>query len=407
MKLGIEKINLYASGLSLDAVKLAEARGITRERAVEQLMLGTRSVLPAYEDAVTLAVNAGKRLLADADRAQVGLLIVATESAVDFGKPVSTWVHRFCDLPPNCRNFEVKHACYGGTAAMRMATAWLETEAAKGKTALVISSDYTRPNLDDQFDFTGGACAVAMLLGRDPALVAFDPTRAGYWTYEIADTFRPTARAEVVDSQVSLGSYLDALEGAYDHYEQTVGQLDYQAYFKKHIYHAPFPGMTYQAHRALLRRFDIAGKAQVLSDFNAKVAESLSLAKRVGTSYGASTFLGMLSLLSTARGLSAEDKVSVFAYGSGCQGEFYEASIVEGAQEKVRALDLGRHLEERFPITIEQYEVNERARALVTDSDDYAVRPEDQGDAYRESYAGKGRLVLKQIKGHYRTYEWS
>lgn len=136
MKLGIEKINLYAGGLCLDAVALAEARGITRERAVEQLMLGTRSVLPAYEDAVTLAVNAGKRLLADTDRAQVGLLIVATESAVDFGKPVSTWVHRFCELPPNCRNFEIKHACYGGTAAMRMATAWLETEAAKGKKAL-------------------------------------------------------------------------------------------------------------------------------------------------------------------------------------------------------------------------------------------------------------------------------
>lgn len=407
MKPGIEKINLYAGGLCLDAVALAEARGITRERAIEQLMLGTRSVLPAYEDAVTLAVNAGKRLLADTDRSQVGLLIVATESAVDFGKPVSTWVHRFCELPPNCRNFEIKHACYGGTAAMRMATAWLETDAAKGKKALVISSDYTRPNLDDQFDFTGGACAVAMLLGQDPTLVTFDASRAGYWTTEIADTFRPTACAEVVDSQVSLGSYLDALDGAYDHYEQTVGAVDYQSYFKKHIYHAPFPGMTYQAHRALLRRFDIGGKAQVLADFNATVAESLGLAKRVGTSYGASTFLGMMSLLSTARDLSGGDKVSVFAYGSGCQGEFYEASVVEGAQEKVRALDLGRHLEERFPITVEQYEANERARTLVMDGADCAFRPEDQGDAYRESYAGKGRLVLKQVKSYYRTYEWS
>jgi hydroxymethylglutaryl-CoA synthase len=409
MKLGIEKINVYAGGMSLDAVALAEARGLTRERATTELMLGTRSVLPPYEDAVTLAVNAGKRLLADADRADIGLLIVATESAVDFGKPVSTWVHRFCGLPSNCRNFEIKHACYGGTAAMRMATAWLETEGAKGKKALVISSDYTRPNLDDQFDFTGGACAVAMLLGRDPALVTFDGARAGYWTTEIADTFRPTASAEVVDSQVSLSSYLDALEGAYEHYEQMVGgPVDYQSYFKKHVYHAPFPGMTFQAHRALLRRLDFSGgKAQIMADFNEKVAESLGLAKRIGTSYGASTFLGMMSLLSAARSLSPDDKISVFAYGSGCQAELYEASIVEGAQEKVRALEIGHHLEERFPITVEQYEANERARLVLSDGGDFTARFDESGDAYRESYAGKGRLVLKQVKGYYRTYELS
>jgi hydroxymethylglutaryl-CoA synthase len=407
MKLGIDKIDLYAGGLSLDAVALAEARGISRERAVEQLMLGTRSVLPVTEDAVTLAVNAGQRLLSDADRGQIGLLIVATESAVDFGKPVSTWVQRFCELPSSCRNFEIKHACYGGTAAMRMATAWLSTEAARGKKALVISSDFTRPNLDDQFDFTGGGCAVAMLLGRDPALLEIDPVRAGYWTYEIADTFRPTARAEVVDSQVSLGSYLDALEGAYDHYEQVVGSVDYQAYFKKHIYHAPFPGMTYQAHRALLRRLDVAGKAVVQRDFDAKVAESLSLARRIGTSYGASTFVSMMSLLSTARDLSAGDAISVFAYGSGCQGELYEARVVEGAQEKVRSIELGRHLEERSPISIEQYEANERARSIAAEAADFSVSPEDLGDAYQQSYAGKGRLVLKQVKGYFRTYAWS
>ncbi len=88
-------------------------------------MLEERSLNPLWEDPVTMGVNAANAILTDEDRGRIELLVVATESGVDYEKPISTWVQRYARLSANCRNFEVKHACYGGTAGLQMAAAWL------------------------------------------------------------------------------------------------------------------------------------------------------------------------------------------------------------------------------------------------------------------------------------------
>jgi len=409
MKIGIEKLNLYAGRLCTDAVKLAEARGKEQRYAVEQVMVGARAVIPVFEDAVTLAVNAARPLLTPEDAKSIELLIVNTESSVDFGKPVSTWVHRFCGLPVNCRNFELKHACYGGTGALKMAALWVASGVRPGKKALVISADFTRPHLEDGFDFVGGGGAVAMLISADPHVLAFEPGKAGYWTQEIADAFRPTSTTEIVDNQTSLYSYLDALEGAFSHYEQIAGPIDYVTAFKKHIYHAPFPGMALQAHRAMLRSADMP-KAAILQSFRTKVQEGLHFARRIGTTYGASNFVSLLSLLSVAEDLDAGDPISLFSYGSGCQGEFYDGTIGPGARAMVRSLELDRRLDERASLSFDLYERNERLRRSFTDSPDYApVRTGDHAydGLYEEHYARRGLLVLKQVKDYHRTYELS
>jgi len=139
-------------------------------------------------------------------------------------------------------------------------------------------------------------------------------------TNEIADTFRPTSRTEIMNGQISIYSYLDALEGAYEHYEQIAGKVDYDADFKKHIYHAPFPGMTFQAHRDIVSRLTAQDKATIQLNFQQKVAESLYFAKRIGSCYGGSNFVCLLGLLNSAENLNPGDRISLFAYGSGCQG---------------------------------------------------------------------------------------
>jgi len=136
-RVGIEKINLYGGRFCTDAIELAKAQGRDLDHVFNQVMVKTRSVFPAYEDTVTLAVNAAKRLLSPDDAQDVELLIVATESGVDFGKPVSTWVHRYCNLPTHCRTFEMKHACYGATAAVKTAAMWVKAGLSPGKKALV------------------------------------------------------------------------------------------------------------------------------------------------------------------------------------------------------------------------------------------------------------------------------
>ena len=101
-----------------------------------------------FEDVVTLAVNAAMPMLTAADREAIRLLIVATESSPDQEKPVSSWVHHFLGLRSDCRNFEVKHACYGATGALQVAIGWLMSAADPGAKALIINADHALIGLD-------------------------------------------------------------------------------------------------------------------------------------------------------------------------------------------------------------------------------------------------------------------
>jgi hydroxymethylglutaryl-CoA synthase len=407
MRVGIEKIDFYAGWLVTDAVELARAQGRNPEYLAREIMVDKRAVIPIYEDAVTLAVNAAKRLLSQEKRQDIDLAIVATESGVDFGKPISTWVHRFCELQANCRNFEVKHACYGATAALKIALSLVSSAKGRGQKVLIISTDLTRPNLADGLAYIGGGCAVAMLVSANPQILEVDPEEAGYWTYEIPDTFRPTAREEIGDNQGSLYSYLDALDGAYEHFER-VAQLSISGdYFKKHIYHTPFPGMALQAHRSLLGRIGIVDDTAVRVDFDTKVVEGLNFAKRIGTAYGASNFVSLLGLLHFARDLEAGDRVSVFAYGSGCQAEFYSSRIGPCAIPFVRSLEIDRYLDQRLPLSVDQFEQNENTRARYIDCPNYEPLRDGIDEAYEQFYQGKGWLVLKRVKDFRREYAWS
>ncbi|WP_437786866.1 hydroxymethylglutaryl-CoA synthase family protein [Sorangium sp. So ce1097] len=414
MRVGIEKLNLYAGRLVLELSDLVRSRGGDLGYLKDRIMSERRSVYPVYEDTVTLAVNAARRVLSPEDIKDIELLVVGTESAVDMGKPVSTWVHRFCELSPNCRNFEVKHACYGGTAALKTAASFIASGARPGKKALVISADLSRPAqaagghlaqavANHSPELILGGCAIAAIVSADPGVLELDLDRAGYWTRDVADTFRPTSTAEEGDQMESLYSYLDALDGAYDHYEALVGSIDYDAAFKKHIYHVPFPGMALQAHMALMGRF-ITDKAALRASFDRKVAEGLGFARQIGTSYGASNFVCLLAMLQAAEDLDPGDRISLFSYGSGCQGEFYSATVGPRARA---ALDVDLHLRERARLTVAEYDESERARGESIDRRDYQPDRGVPKGFYERCYAGKELLVLKQIGGYRREYEWS
>src|SRR5947209_6009049 len=111
--------------MALDMATLCAARSHDLAEIRDVMLIEQRSVNPPYEDPVTMAVNAAHPMLTEDDRRAIELLIVATESSVDQEKAMSTWVHRYLRLGPHCRTFELKHACYGGTAGLQMALCWL------------------------------------------------------------------------------------------------------------------------------------------------------------------------------------------------------------------------------------------------------------------------------------------
>src|SRR5581483_3170126 len=127
MSVGIERLAVYVPAYALKLEDLAAARGVAPEKYRDGLGLGEMALVPPCEDVVTLAATAGARLIGAAhlDPAQIGMLLVATETPVDHAKPVASFVHGLLGLSSHCRVWDLTHACYAGTAALMTAADWV------------------------------------------------------------------------------------------------------------------------------------------------------------------------------------------------------------------------------------------------------------------------------------------
>src|SRR5439155_934242 len=122
------------------------ARGVEPDKYLHGLGAREMAVAEPGEDTVALAALAARRAL-DAgavNRADLGLLIVGTETGVDHSKPVASFVHGLLQLPSAMRVYDTQHACYGGTAGVMAAVEWIASGAADGRAALVVCSDIAR-----------------------------------------------------------------------------------------------------------------------------------------------------------------------------------------------------------------------------------------------------------------------
>lgn len=408
-RVGIEKLRVYPCSMALDMDRLCAARGHDPADIRDTMMIDQRSVNPPYEDPVTMAVNAARPMLTEQDRRSVELLIVATESGVDQEKPISTWVHRYLELPPNCRNFEVKHACYGGTAGLVMAASWIASGLAGRGKALVITTDQSRMHLGKPYEFVMGAGAAAMLVSGQPRLLELELGSSGYFTNEVSDLTRPTSRVETGNSETSLLSYLDGLDGAFEHYVERVGKpVDVDTHFKKIIYHTPFGGITFLAHKEMLRRDAARSNREAWEHFAHRSLPALRHLRRMGGTYSSSTFVGMLGLVDSSDDLAPGDRVGIYSYGSGSCAELYSVLIGPQAREVAREADLGALLDQRYDLSVPEYEAVEKLRTAQIDEGDYETMCHPTfGDWYERHYRGRGYLVFQGMREHYRRYEWS
>ncbi|MBW2735116.1 MAG: hydroxymethylglutaryl-CoA synthase family protein, partial [Deltaproteobacteria bacterium] len=399
-RVGIEKIQAYSGQAYLDLQELARVRGEDPTHPTEFLHMDKRVVNPCWEDPVTMAVNAAKPMLTKEDLASVELLIFGTESGPDQAKPISTFVQRFLGVNENCRCFEIKHACYGGTAALMMAAHWVASGAAGDAKALVIACDQSRMNLGEKYEYLMGAGAVAMLVSNEPRVAEIELETCAYWTKEVGDTFRPTSRAEAGNTDSSLYCYLEALDGAYAHFCRKNPEIDYLGHFARHIYHIPFGGMSRRAHRVVCKQASPGmRKAKIEESWRTKVLPSLTYTRQFGGLYGASTLIALMGAIDTGEELKGGDRVSIYAYGSGSNSEMYSVVLGPEARAIVGATKLQDHLDARRSLTVEHYEAMEKERTATIDQATYTPSIEGFDGLYQSHYRGKGLLVFRGLDG--------
>lgn len=407
-KYGIEKISVYPTALQLNLEDLANARGYDVEHMRKELMVQHRGVNPPWEDPVTMAVNAAKPMLTQEDIDSIGLLIVASETGLDGEKALSSWVFEYLGLPNTCRHFEIKIACYSGTAALKMAVSWLGSGfARKGQKALIITTDESLNSIHKPWEYICGGGAVAMLVSDQPDFLELEVEKFGVYAHEVADVIRPLPWLETGNSEHSLFSYMEALAATYEDFEANVPDVNFETYFKYNIYHVPFSGISFRAHKLLMNMNTDANAEGILESFHKKVFPSITHARHIGATYGGSIFIALLGTIDSVSDLHAEDRFGVFSYGSGSCAEYYCFKYTDKTKQVATNARLKALIESRVPITVADYEAMELERETRIKEGDYTPNFDMVAGLYDKAYKGKGLLIYTGSKGYYRNYTFS
>jgi polyketide biosynthesis 3-hydroxy-3-methylglutaryl-CoA synthase-like enzyme PksG len=409
MRVGIEAMNIYCGAAYLDVRTLFEARGLDLSR-FDNLMMERKSVALPCEDAISNGVNAAKPIidaLSDEERNSIELLVTSTESAVDFAKSLSTYMHDHLKLSKQCRLFEIKQACYGGTAALHMAVNTVAANLNPNAKALVIATDTARAVPRYTYaEPSQGVGAVAMLVGRNPAIFSVDLGAYGLHSYEVMDVCRPKPELETGDNDLSLLSYLDCLENSYMAYAQKINNVDFEATFDYLTFHMPFGGMVKGAHRKLMRQLKKYPADVIESDFNRRLLPSYQYCVQVGNIYSATTYLALCGLVDTVE-ITASKRIGIFSYGSGCSSEFYSGVINPNSKNVLNKMKIREYMNARYSLTVEEYDaLLDLNEAWIFGMEEKKMDFSSFRSIFDSYFVGKNRLVLSEIKNYHREYIW-
>ncbi len=400
---GIDAIEIRTGKLKLDlAETFAPAQGEDPGKYTKGLGLHASSFPDVYEDIVTMAANAAHRLMERKGLTpdDVGRIDVATESAFDNSKPVSTYVagcleEVYDEDFHHANKGERKFACIAGTQSLDDAFNWIRAGRNRGRAALVIATDTALYARDDPGEATQGAGAVAMLVDEDPDLVEFS-TEQGFGSADETDFLKPNQQFPSVDGKRSVKVYLARMREALDDFAAQAGDLHPDDYAMV-PFHTPFPGMVRKAaalgYRHIVRDTDVEltlaeeiGRQPRPEEFKTReqyldameeytdelteterygawyadsIEPTLSIAREVGNWYTGSVHVaraaGLRQALEDGRDMAGE-QLLVASYGSGAQAEVHSETIADGWKEEIEALNVDEQIEDRYELSFEEYE---------------------------------------------------
>jgi len=401
---GIDAIEIWVGNLKLDLPgTFAPQNGEDPEKYTKGLGLFASSFPDSYEDIVTMGANASYRLMErhDIEPDDIGRIDVATETAFDKSKPVSTYVSGCLEAVygesfKNTDKGERKFACIAGTQIINDAYNWIASDRNRGRGALVIATDTALYARGDAGEATQGAGAVAMYITEDPDIVTLSKEQ-GIGSADEIDFLKPNQQFPSVDGHRSMLVYLARMREALEDYKAAAGDIhpDDIVYGP---FHTPFPGMVRKAavlaYRNVIRNTEVAdelesevGRQPEPEDFEdedayldalreytdllraterykqwytERIEPTLRISGEVGNWYTGSVHVARTSALlhglENDRDLVGEMMI-VGSYGSGAQAEIHAETIMPNWREAISKLDVDEQLESRHDLTFSEYEL--------------------------------------------------
>lgn len=357
MKIGIDKLGFYTPNMAIDMVDLAHARGDDPDKYTIGIGQDEMAINPITQDTVTMAANAALKVVTEADREKIDLVIVGTETGIDHSKAAAVYVHRLVGLKKSARAVEMKQACYSATAAIQLAKGHIALN--PDSKVLVVASDIARYGLKTPGEVTQGAGAVALLLSQNPRILELEADTA-FETDDIMDFWRPTySDVALVDGKFSNDKYIEFFTNVWTSYSEKTKRSF--ADFEAICFHLPYTRMGEKAMKPHLEAMgDSAERLQ------AHYKTSTTYNRLVGNIYTGSLYLGLISLLENTEGLKAGMRIGMFSYGSGAVAEFFSGILQAGYEKHLLKTEHKEMLDARQRVTVDKYE-EEFLKELPTD----------------------------------------
>ncbi|MFC6253526.1 hydroxymethylglutaryl-CoA synthase [Secundilactobacillus hailunensis] len=347
MQIGIDQLAFYTPKTYLDLVDLAHTRNQEPDKYRIGIGQSQQAVIPVTQDAVTLAANAAVKIVNTTNRDQIAMVLFGTESGIDNSKSAAVYLQRLLHLPGNIRTIELKQACYGATAGVQFAHDYVRLH--PDKQVLVIGADIARYGLNTPGEVTQGGGAVAMTISAEPRLLNLDNETA-FKSEDIMDFWRPLYRTEaLVDGRFSENVYIDFFKAVWQDYQQQTGRAI--ADFTAFAFHLPFTKMGLKALRAILPEADETQQKQLMANFEASRVYN----RQVGNLYTGSLYLSLRSLFDNAT-LKPGQRIGLFSYGSGAEGEFFSGTIGDQFDTQASRQWFTDFFGSRQQLTMAQYE---------------------------------------------------
>ncbi|GMH28882.1 hypothetical protein Nepgr_030725 [Nepenthes gracilis] len=417
------------------------------------------------EDIISMSLTAITSLLEkyEIDPKNIGRLEVGSETVLDKSKSIKTFLMQIFE---ECGNTDIEgvdstNACYGGTAALFNCINWVESCSWDGRFGLVVCTD-SAVYAEGPARPTGGAAAVAMLIGPDAPIV-FESKLRGSHMVHAYDFYKPNLASEypVVDGKLSQTCYLMALDscykrycGRYEKFEGKQFSLNDANYV---VFHSPYNKLVQKSFGRLLfndflrnassvdenAKEKLAPFSTLLGDksyesrdlekasqqaakplYDTKVHPTTLIPKQVGNTYTASLYAALGSLIHNKHNTLAGNRIMMFSYGSGLTSTMFSLGLNEGQHpfslsniatvmniaEKLKA----RHEfpPEKFVETLKVMEQRYGSKDFVTSKDTSLLAPgtyylTEVDSIYRRFYAmkpvssgGSTSVTSSQANGH-------
>lgn len=404
-EVGILDICVYIPRLAVSQTDLEQYDNAPTGKYTIGLGQSHMSFVSDREDVVSLALTAVSMLMRkhNLSYSQIGRLEVGTETILDKSKSIKTSLMQLFEKSGNSEveGLDNTNACYGGTAALFNTLAWAESSAWDGRYGIVVAADVAvydegpaRP--------TGGAGAVAMLVGRDEDVpIRFEIGLRSTFMDHTYDFFKPRLDVEypTVNGQETVDCFVRAIDRCYDLYVDRATRKDGQQFRVGQcvdycLFHAPFSKMVQKSFARLVYN-DFLRSKEGQDDFYCDVEQFRSLDRRTshknkdaqrafvklshqmyeskcrpgawlaletGNTYTASLYSSLAALIAEKENALIGARIILFSFGSGLASSMYSLRVTGPLNRIFKGLQLREQLDNRLIVPPTVYAATLRRR---------------------------------------------